>query len=185
MSLEAVIERILAQGNAEANATIDSAKKEKNRMLQEARKRGQDEISRRLAEAKIAAERLKVQEMARSDLESRKIVLGAQKDVLEKVKNEVLNKLSSPEIRKEILQALLEKYKEDWRAGKVYCKAEDENQVKATVGDRFGGNIDCDGGIIIESRDGTRRIDLRFETILQDLWEDSVKEVAELLWPRR
>jgi V/A-type H+-transporting ATPase subunit E len=51
------------------------------------------------------------------------------------------------------------------------------------VGKNFGGTIECVGGVVIESADGSRRIDLRFETILADIWRDSIKEVAEVLWP--
>jgi len=38
---------------------------------------------------------------------------------------------------------------------------------------------------VIESDDGTRRIDLRYESLLQDIWEDSVKGLADLLWTQR
>src|SRR6266571_992575 len=47
----------------------------------------------------------------------------------------------------------------------------------------FAGTIECAGGVVIESADGTRRIDLRYESILRDVWDDAVKEVADTLWP--
>lgn len=42
--------------------------------------------------------------------------------------------------------------------------------------------LDCIGGFVIESEDGSRRIDLTYDTFLEDLWEDTVKEVANVLW---
>ncbi len=56
--------------------------------------------------------------------------------------------------------------------------------MRSAVEPRFGGTIECSGGIVVESDDGMRRVDLRFETLLQDIWEDSVREIAEILWPR-
>ncbi|MGQ0796359.1 MAG: hypothetical protein ACT4OI_00620 [Methanobacteriota archaeon] len=55
--------------------------------------------------------------------------------------------------------------------------------MRRLVGSRYAGTIECAGGLLIESADGTRRVDLRFESLLRDVWHDSVKEVAEILWP--
>ena len=97
----------------------------------------------------------------------------------------VLEKLVVLEDGAAILQSLLKANAGDWRTGKVYCNEKDANAVRAVVGTSFGGTIDCVGGIVIESGDGTHRIDLRYETLLADLWRDSIREVAEVLWPRR
>ncbi len=185
MSLEAVIQSILDKGAAEKNEIIGTARKEKEKLLKELKEKGQQDISEKLGEAGNVAERLKVQETARAELESRKIVLAAQKEVLDTVRTEVLRRLASPEIRTSLLKELLEKHKDEWRTGKVYCNENDQKTVKSVVGSRFEGTVDCAGGIVIESEDKTMRIDLRFETLLQDLWEDSVKELAELLWQKR
>src|SRR2546422_499971 len=64
-------------------------------------------------------------------------------------------------------------------------REKEANAVRSAVGTSFGGTIDCVGGIVIESGDGTHRIDLRYETLLADVWRDSIREVAEVLWPRR
>jgi len=185
MSLEALVQSILDKGTAEKSEIIGAARKEMEKLLQEAREKGQQDISRKLDDARKAAERLKVQETARSELESRKTVLIAQKEVLDAVKTEVLKRLSSPEVRSELLEALLDKHKEDWQSGKVYCGEMDQKQVKSIVGSRFGGTIECSGGVVIESEDRANKVDLRFETLLDDIWEDSVKELADLLWPRK
>ena len=82
-----------------------------------------------------------------------------------------------------LVQSLLRAHEEEWRNGKVYCNVRDADTVRSIVGKNFGGTIECVGGVVIESADGSRRIDLRFETILADIWRDSIKEVAEVLWP--
>jgi V/A-type H+-transporting ATPase subunit E len=185
MSLDAVIKRILDRGRSEADAVIDAAKKDMEKSLQLARENGQQDISHMIAEARRAAEKLRLQESARAELEARKVVLGSQKEVLDSVRAEVLGRLADRGTKAAILQTLLDIHRADWRSGKVFCNAEDRDSVKDVVGSKFGGTIGCAGGIVIESDDGTIRIDLRFETILQDIWEDSVKELADILWPTR
>ena len=74
----------------------------------------------------------------------------------------------------------------EWKSGgRVSCSSKDEALVRQVVGRAFAGTIQAAGGVIIESADGTRRVDLRYESILRDVWNDSVREVAEILWPSR
>ena len=185
MSLDAVIQRILDRGKAEADAIVGAAKQGMEKSLQQARETGQHEVSRRVAEARSAAEKLRMQERARAELEARRIVLSSQKDVLDAVRKEVLGRLDDRETNARTIKTLLDGYVADWRSGKVYCRAEDEELVRGIVKSRFGGTIECAGGIVIESDDGTRRIDLKYESFLQDIWEDSVKGLADLLWTQR
>src|SRR5439155_7268370 len=98
----------------------------------------------------------------------------AEKDMLKHVYEKIIEKLSDLEDGGAILQSLLKARASDWRTGKVYCNEKDATAVRAVVGSSFGGTIDCVGGIVIESGDGTHRIDLRYETLLADVWRDSI-----------
>src|SRR2546425_874884 len=66
---------------------------------------------------------------------------------------------------------------------RMLSEVRDEAVVRKIVGDSFAGTVECAGGVVIESADETRRVDLRYETLLRDVWDDAVKEVAETLWP--
>ena len=96
---------------------------------------------------------------------------------------EVLGKLGALSESSALLRSLLEANRTEWQAGRVFCNAKDAEVVRSIVGSNFGGTIDCIGGVVIESNDGTRKTDLLFETILSDVWRDSIKEVADALWP--
>ena len=176
MGLESVVEDVLGRGRSEVEEIRHAALAERDRILQNARAEGAKLLEIREQEARQAAGRLRVQALARAELEGKKIVLSAEKELLDEV---VLEDGAA------ILQSLLKANAGDWRTGKVYCNEKDANAVRAVVGTSFGGTIDCVGGIVIESGDGTHRIDLRYETLLADLWRDSIREVAEVLWPRR
>lgn len=182
MGLEPLEEEIRRQAQAEASSITDQAKQERERILGEARRQGQgweEEASRR---AKEAGERGRVQALARAQLESQKIVLLAQKEVLDQARDETVQRLGDFPGNDRILKALLERYRPEIDQGKVYCSEKDAALVKKLVGKRFGGTILCVGGLVIESNDGSWRIDLRYETLLQGVWERSMKEIADLLW---
>ena len=185
MGLESVVEDVLGRGRSEVEEIRHAALAERDRILQNARAEGAKLLEIREQEARQAAGRLRVQALARAELEGKKIVLSAEKELLDEVYTKVLEKLAVLEDGAAILQSLLKANAGDWRTGKVYCNEKDANAVRAVVGTSFGGTIDCVGGIVIESGDGTHRIDLRYETLLADLWRDSIREVAEVLWPRR
>ena len=185
MGLESVVEDVLGRGRSEVEEIRRAALAERDRVLHVASVDGAKLLEIREQEARQAAERLRVQALARAELESKKIVLSAEKQLLDKVYERVLENLSVLEGRETILQSMLKQHAADWKAGKVYCDPKDANLVRSAVGSSFAETIDCVGGIVIESGDGTRRIDLRYETLLADVWRDSIREVAEALWPHR
>src|SRR6059036_1223822 len=176
MTLESAVEAILEQGKAEANRVLEEARNERQRMLSEVRAEAAKTLAETEKAARIEAERKRVQELARAELESRKIVLAAQKEALDKVYDGALDRLGRLSDNADILRRLLKANESEWRSGgKVYCSPRDEAVVRKIVGDSFAGTVECAGG--------TRRVDLRYETLLRDVWDDAVKEVAETLWP--
>lgn len=185
MGLEQVVDEILARGRAEVEEIRRATLAEREKIFQEARAEGAKLLERREREAKEAAERLRVQALARAELESKKIVLSAQKDLLDDVFAKVLERLGHMAESAQWLRALLAANEKEWRNGKVYCNARDADTVRSIVGANLGGTIDCVGGVLIDSADGSHRTDLRFETLLADVWRDSIREVAEVLWPPR
>jgi vacuolar-type H+-ATPase subunit E/Vma4 len=185
MGLETVIEGVLAQGRTEVEELRRTTSEERERMLRDARAEGSKLLEVRDREARVAAERSRVQALARAELEGKKVVLSAQKELLDEVHRKVLDTLGRIPERGEWLQTLLRANAAEWRNGKVYCNARDADLVRSIVGDRFAGTIDNVGGFVIDSADGSHRTDLRFETLLADVWRESIREVAETLWPSR
>lgn len=183
MGLETVIEELLTEGRSEVEEIRRATRAEREKILSDARAEGAKLLERREREAQEAAERLRVQALARAELESKKVVLAARKALLDEVYSKVLEKLSRTPEAAQWLRALLEANAAEWRNGKVYSNARDADAVRKVVGGNFAGTIECVGGVVIDSADGTHRTDLRFETLLSDVWRDSIKEVADILWP--
>ena len=184
MGLETVIEEVLARGRAEAEEIRRAAVAERERLLQEAREEGAKLLIAKEQEARLAAERARIQDLARAELESKRTILAAQKQVLDEVYSKALERLAALPDRDAIVRALLNANASEWRAGKVYASPRAADTVRAIVGPNYAGTTEALGGVVIESTDGTRRTDLRFETLFADVWRDSIREVAEILWPK-
>src|SRR2546422_222660 len=164
MGLETVIEDVLSRGRSEAEEIRRATMAERERILQDARAEGAKLLSQREQDAKVAVERSRVQALARAELESKKVVLSAQKELLDQVYAAVLEKLARLAESESLVRSLLQAHEGEWRNGKVSCNAHDAGAVRSIVGKNFGGTIEGVGGVVIDSADGSRRIDLRFAT---------------------
>ena len=183
MTLDTVVQAILEKGRTEAGLILEEGHLERERLLSGVRSEGARLADEADARARQLAERKRVQDLARAELEARKILLAGQKEGLDEVYRRTLVALSRARDTDTLLKALLAANEAEWRNGKVYASRKDEDLVQRLVGSRYAGAIECAGGLVIESADGTRRVDLRFESLLREVWDDSVKEVAETLWP--
>src|SRR5207245_5253513 len=159
MGLESVVQVILERGAAEASQILEAARTERERILAEVRAEEAKALAETEASARAEADRKRVQSLARSELESRKIVLAAQKEALDKVYSGALARLGDLPENTELLRRLLEANRDEWRSGgKVYSNPRDEPVVRKIVGSAFAGTSECVGGIVIESGDWTRRV---------------------------
>ena len=186
MTLDRVAQAVLDRGKSEADQIVAQAREEKERMLSEAGTEGETAVKAAEAQAREEAERQKVQEVARAELEARKISLAAQKEALDEVYRRALTRLSELKENNEILKSILKANETEWKkGGRVYSSKKDASVVKKIVGSAYDANVDAAGGVVIESADGTRRTDLRYESLLREVWDDAVKEVADILWPQK
>src|SRR3989449_5181035 len=157
MTLESAVEAILEQGKAEANRVLEEARNERQRMLSEVRSEAAKALTETDKGARIEAERKRVQELARAELESRKIVLAAQKEALDTVYNGALERLGRLSDNAEILRRLLKANESEGRSGgKGYCSSRDEAVVRKSVGDSLAGTVESAGGIGVGSAGALR-----------------------------
>jgi V/A-type H+-transporting ATPase subunit E len=182
MSLDKVIESILNTGKKEAQQIIKQGQKERDEQVKGAQAEGQKLLDSKVEESKKHVETMHTQEIARSELESKKIILGSQKELLDSVYEAALQRLGNLPQNEAILRSLVTQNRGDISSGKVFCNEKDAAFVKGLVGGNFAGTTDCIGGLIIESQDGQMRIDLRYETALGEIWDDSIKDISDLLW---
>jgi V/A-type H+-transporting ATPase subunit E len=184
MALDKVIQAILEDGRKEAERIVTEGKQEAQKSLYETRKEAEKLISEKSEEANKLAQRMKTQESARAEIESKKVVLKAQKEFLDEVYGAALKRLGEKWSAK-LIENTLKNKSSEVKGGFVYSNERDKGAVQGlvgTYGGQFGGVIDCNGGVIIENSDGSVRTDYRLETLLKDVWDDSIIEVTSILW---
>jgi V/A-type H+-transporting ATPase subunit E len=184
MALDKVVGNILETANKESAARIATAEKERATILQQAdetiasKKKAQDK------ELEIALKRLRQQEISSAELEAKRIVLNAKKGVLDRSFQETLKDLESmSEAEKvRIYQKILANAKKDISKPKVLCPKGESRLVPKDGDISSVTETDMSAGLVLESQDGTVRLDYRFNTMLGAVWEKELKNVSNVLF---
>src|SRR5256885_7772300 len=143
MGLETVIEDVLSRGRSEAEEIRRATMAERERILQDARAEGAKLLSQREQDAKVAVERSRVQALARAELESKKVVLSAQKELLDQVYAAVLEKLARLAESESLVRSLLQAHEGEWRNGEGSRHARDARGEPLIVGKHLCAEDGC------------------------------------------
>jgi len=184
MALEVVVEEIRKKGSEQAKEILDNAKAEAEKIISEAKEKAEEILKKGRDEGESDAERLKKQEISSLNLEMKRLLLNKRKEVIEEVYKLVEEKVKSmsADEKKKLLNALITKNASEGSI--IYSNKDDEPIVKEIIGEnvKYGGNIDCIGGVIIESSDGVVRLNLTFDEMLKQLYEQKMGEVSKMLF---
>ena len=180
MGLEVVKQEILNSAKAQADAMIAEARKEAQRLVKEAEKKMQELKEKSDADTKRQTDLIKRQEVASAELESKKMLLDAKKQIIDKVFADARKKLEElNEKKKEILiKKLLDKTKNDIEMAYIYCNKKDEKYFK----DYNTENANLVGGFIAENKERKLRIDNSFETMLESIKEQELQNISKILF---
>lgn len=182
MGLEAVKEEIIRSAKEQESSLIAEARKEANRITRDAEKKAEEMKERSESETKRLTEIIKRQELAAAELENKKMLLEAKKQVIESAFAEATKKLEALDDKKreEYTKKLIEKAKKDIELEHVYCNKRDAKFVK----DFKIENTNISGGIIAENKDRTIRVDYSFGTLLDSIREKELQSMNELLFSK-
>ena len=181
MGLEEVKEGLRKEIEETAAKILKEADDEKARIMALAKE--EVDSFKKESEAKTNAfiKTLEKKELASANLNAKKTSLNTKKEMIDTVFEETAKKLESlsETERKKIISNLIKKAGELIDVKIIYCNKKD----KALVGKSFTVKVgDMKGGVICENKDGSSRIDYTFETILEDIRENNLKDIAEKLF---
>lgn len=180
MGLDKVVDNIRNEGRTAAGSIVDAAKKEADAILADAKRQAADITARRQTEGTAAADAHLKREVASADLEARRLRLTAERELVASIRSEVEQRLSAlPADKREAhLKQLVAKA--NVAGGKVWVAKQDEASARK-LGLDVAGTFDGLGGVIVESPDGATRENLRYETLLDEIWQASLPQVASKL----
>ncbi|MCL7475822.1 MAG: V-type ATP synthase subunit E [ANME-2 cluster archaeon] len=182
MGLEDVVNDILEQARSKAAAINAQAEEEAATLIREARSRADEIIQTRQAEVDAFIERMRKQEISSAHLEMKRAALNAKKEILDSVYQSAKDAISSIPAEKnvELLKSILDK--QGSNGTKVYSNEKDARLIREMTDLIYIGGIDCIGGLIIENDDSTVRMDYTYDRILEDVSEQSLKQISDILF---
>lgn len=167
----AEVSRIKAEGDAKASEIINEAKELQKKMLGDS-----------LAKAEEDLQNLHQQVISSANLEVKRITLNKRKELLDKVYSQTVEAIKSmPASKKEeLLKHIISKHEAS--GARIYSSKELEGLVKKLTSLTYAGNIDCIGGVVVENEDRTIRLDFTYDSILEYVYERSLKQISDILY---
>jgi V/A-type H+/Na+-transporting ATPase subunit E len=184
MALDEVINNITESAQAKAGELIQEAEKEKATILKQA----DDKVTaKRLAQQKeleVALKRLKQQEISSAELEAKRIILNAKKDVLDKSFQVALSSLLNMDEgnRGRMYRKILDGGKAVIESPKVYCPRGESKLISGVTGLGSIVETDMEAGLVLEDATGKVRLDYRFRVLLESVWDKELKSVSNILF---
>jgi V/A-type H+/Na+-transporting ATPase subunit E len=184
MALDKVVDDILESAKKDASQLTATAEKEKASILQQAKESIAAKKQEGQKQLDETIKRLRQQEVSSAELEAKRVVLNVRKDVLDQVMVGTLRELASmPDSEKAGLYTkLLTSGAKVIPQPKVFCPKGEAKLLSGIPGIGSIQETDMEAGIILESKDGMFRLDYRFRTMLEDIWEKELKNVSNILF---
>ena len=190
MSLETVVEDVRDEARARAEEIRDAAEAEATEILTEAEADAERIREERLAEAENRIDQEREQTLSSAKLEAKQERLAARRDVLEDVYDGVESAIEELETdrRRELTEALLDatlaEFDDDEDVA-VYTREADVELLEELVAGRnaqVDGEVECLGGVVAESDTSRVRVNNTFDSVLETVWDDELKNISERLF---
>ncbi|WP_122087958.1 V-type ATP synthase subunit E [Halalkalicoccus subterraneus] len=191
MSLETVAEDIREEARARARDIEADADERVDAIIAEAEADAAEIRSDREHEVEREIAQEREQKLSSANLEAKQKRLEARRDVLEDVHERVEAEIAAldgerrEELTDELIAATAEEFDEN-ASVQVYGRADDEALIAALLepyaGYEYAGEYDCLGGVVAESESSRVRVNNTFDSVLDDVWEDNLKEASTRLF---
>jgi len=180
MGLEVVVKDVLTRGEEEANRIWQEGTDEANAIVAGAEKAARQIREEKREQTTEQIERRKNREISSANLDVKRAILNAKKDLLDRVYDDAIEKLASlPESEREkIIKQLLQSQTDSTR---VFSNENHESLVKRISSLEYGGTIQCSGGVMLENEDGTVLRDMTFDSLLKNVRDNSLKQILQIL----
>jgi V/A-type H+-transporting ATPase subunit E len=191
MTLETVAEDIREQARARADEIREEANAEAEQLLAAAEADAEEIREEILDDADRQIEQEREQRLSSAKLEAKQERLEARRDVLGSVRTTVEEEVASlsGDDREELTRALLEAAAAEIDVDgtvDVYGRADDQALIEGILDDydgfEYAGEYDCLGGVVVESGESRVRVKNTFDSILEEVWEDNLREISDRLF---
>lgn len=177
MGLEELKQEILNKAKNSADTIIKSAEEEAKKIVNDAKAKVEEYKKAQHSEMKRKIENMEKLYMASANAVAKQILLEKKKQLIEDVFKEAKKQLIKQRINRKYIEKLLKKAEKEIEINRVYCNKSDTTEIK-----KYNTKEEETYGIIAENKDGTMRVDLSFDTVLEDIKAKSLHEIADILF---
>jgi len=191
MSLQTVVEEIREEARERAEEIRAEAEAQAGDIVAEADAGAEETVAEAREEAETEAEAKRDQALSSAKLEAKQRRLEARRDALQEVRTAVEQAVAdlAGEERRELTAALVEGATEEFDAGepvRVYGRGDDADLLEDVIEEHddltYAGEYDCLGGVVCESDASRVRVNNTFDSVLEDVWDDELREVSAILF---
>jgi V/A-type H+-transporting ATPase subunit E len=190
MSLDTVAEDVKEEAREDAEEIRTEGERRAEEIVDAAEADAEEIIDDREAEIDDRIARERERTLSSAKLEAKQQRLEARRDALEDVRGDAEDAIADigGETRADLTRALLDDAATEFegRSVRVYGRAEDATLLEEVLADyegfEYAGEYDCLGGIVAESDSSRVRVNNTFDSILEELWDDELREVSTRLF---
>jgi V/A-type H+-transporting ATPase subunit E len=189
--LETVVEDIRDEARARAEEIRADAEERADAIKAEAEADAESIRAEREREVEAEIEQEREQRVSGAKLEAKQARLEARRSILQDVREAVETEIATLEgdTREELTRALLDaaatEFDDDADVD-VYGRADDQSLLEDVLADydgyEYAGEYDCLGGVVVESEGSRVRVNNTFDSVLDDVWEDSLRSISAELF---
>lgn len=180
MGLEDVKNEITEEAAAEAKTIVDEAEARKQELLDEAEQDAEQIVEQAEQDAEQEAASLRRKKLSAARMDAKKKRLAAREELLEAVYDQFRERVNDlgEEKTRELIENALERLSDDVEIGTVYTR-----EAYKDLAREYGEFEEKDvHGVIVETADGSRQFNLRFDTVAEQVINDNQKAVSEVLF---
>ncbi len=180
MGLEQVKDEILNEAETRANTIIEEAEARRDELLSEAEEKASSIVEEAENKAENEAESIRRKRLSAARMEAKRKRLEAREDILDDVYEQFKERVQNldSERESELIENALESLSDDIEIGTVYVSPDHKS-----VANRYGDFKEKDvRGVIVETADGSRRFDMRFEKVAEHVIRENRQDVSKVLF---
>jgi V/A-type H+-transporting ATPase subunit E len=189
MSLDTVVEDIRDEARARAEEIETEADARAEEILDEAESDAEAIREERQADVERTIEQEREQKVSSAKLEAKQERLEARRSILTQVREDVEAEIATlgGDTREELTRALLEDAAAEFAdEATVYGRASDQALLADILEDyddlSYAGEYDCLGGVVVEGESSRIRVNNTFDSVLETVWQDNLREISDRLF---
>jgi V/A-type H+-transporting ATPase subunit E len=180
MGLDEVRTEIIDEAESRAEVIREEAEARRDELLEDAQDTADEIVEQAKQEAEQEAEALRKKKLSSARMDAKKQRLGAREELLDDVYSQFRDEVQEidDDTAADLLESALDRLDNDIDIGTVHTRSAHQDLAES-----YGAFAETDvRGLIVETADGSRQFDMRFDEITEQTISENRKDVSKVLF---